>query len=157
MPIATLNGVRINYDVTGTGTLVLMIMGTGGPGRVWRTHQVPTLVKAGFRVATMDNRGIAPSDECATGMSFDNLVGDTAALIEHLGAGPAHVVGTSLGARVVQELALARPDLVGKAVMVATAGRPHPLSRTLNLGEQGPSTTKVFSCLRSTRRPSTRC
>ncbi|MGV9613600.1 alpha/beta fold hydrolase [Nocardia xishanensis] len=136
MPVATLNGIRLSYDVTGTGPLVLLIMGTGSPGRVWRTYQVPALIKAGFRVATMDNRGIAPSDECADGMSIDNLASDAAALIEHLGGAPAHVVGASLGARVVQELALSRPELIGKAVMLGAVGRPHPLSHTLNLGEQ---------------------
>ncbi len=136
MPIATLNGIRLNYDVTGEGPLVLLIMGTGSPGRVWRTYQVPALVKAGFRVATVDNRGIAPSDECAGGMSIDDLVADTVALIEHLGGAPTHVVGTSMGSRVVAELALARPDLVAKAVMLAATGRPHPMAHTLNLGEQ---------------------
>ncbi|MFQ6392779.1 alpha/beta fold hydrolase [Nocardia sp. KC 131] len=136
MPIATLNGIRINYDVTGTGPLVVLVMGTGSPGRVWRTYQVPALVKAGFRVATMDNRGIAPSDECAGGFSVEDLAADTAALIEHLGGGRVHVVGHSMGARVVQELALARPELVGKAIMLGAAGRPHPMARTLNSGEQ---------------------
>ncbi|MEC3953600.1 alpha/beta hydrolase [Nocardia sp. CDC153] len=135
MPLATLNGIRINYDVTGSGPLVVLVMGTGSPGRVWRTYQVPALVKAGFRVATFDNRGIAPSTESAHGMRIEDLVADTAALIEHLG-GPAHVVGTSLGARVTQELALARPELVRKAVMLATTGRPHPLAATLNRGER---------------------
>ncbi|WP_040794217.1 alpha/beta fold hydrolase [Nocardia higoensis] len=136
MPIATLNGIALSYDVSGTGPLVVLVMGAGSPGRVWRTYQVPALVEAGFRVATMDNRGIAPSAECAGGMRVEDLVADTAALIEHLGGGPAHVVGTSMGARVVQELALARPELVRRAVMLATVGRPHPLARTLNLGEQ---------------------
>ncbi|MBP1158878.1 alpha/beta fold hydrolase [Rhodococcus sp. PvR099] len=136
MPIATLNGIRLNYTVTGTGPLVLMVMGSGSPGRVWNSFQVPALVKAGFRVTTFDNRGIAPSDEGTDNMSIDDLVADTATLIEHLGASPAHVVGTSMGARVVQELALARPDLVAKAVMLATTGRPHPVESTLNLGRQ---------------------
>lgn len=136
MPVANLNGIRLSYDVTGTGPLVLLIMGTGSPGRVWRTYQVPALVNAGFRVATMDNRGIAPSDECADGMKIEDLAADAAALIEHLGGGPAHVVGTSMGARVVQELALLRPDLIAKAVMLGAVGRPHPFSQTLNAGEQ---------------------
>ncbi|WP_067904038.1 alpha/beta fold hydrolase [Nocardia vaccinii] len=135
MPIATLNGIRLNYEVTGTGPLVVMVMGSASPGRVWRTYQVPALVKAGFRVATFDNRGIAPSDEGAAGMSFDDLAADTAALIEHLGA-PAHVVGHSMGARVVQELTLARPELLGKAIMLGAVGRPHPLARMFNAGEQ---------------------
>ncbi|MGW0044734.1 alpha/beta fold hydrolase [Rhodococcus sp. NPDC003348] len=136
MPIATLNGIRLNYTVTGTGPLVVLVMGSGSPGRVWNTYQVPALVKAGFRVVTFDNRGIAPSDEGTDNMSIDDLAADTAALIEHLDGAPAHVVGVSMGARVVQELAIARPDLVAKAVMLAATGRPHPVETTLNLGRQ---------------------
>ena len=136
MPIVKLNGIRLSYQVTGSGELVVLVMGTGSPGRVWKLHQVPALVAAGYQVATMDNRGIPPSDECASGMTIDDLVGDTAALIEHLGDGPARVVGTSLGARVVQELALVRPDLVSQAVMMATHGRPDPVQSKLSAGER---------------------
>ncbi|MCX5046431.1 alpha/beta hydrolase [Aldersonia sp. NBC_00410] len=136
MPIATLNGIRLNYTVTGTGPLVLLVMGSGSPGRVWNSYQVPALVKAGFRVATFDNRGIAPSDEGSDNMSIDDLAADAAALIEHLGGAPAHVVGTSMGARIVAELALARADLVAKAVMLATTGRSNPVESALNLGRR---------------------
>ena len=58
MPTLTLNHVPVNYVVTGSGPRVLLIMGAGSPGRVWNTYQVPALVKAGFEVVTMDNRGI---------------------------------------------------------------------------------------------------
>nr|WP_172687728.1 alpha/beta fold hydrolase [Prescottella equi]ARX60584.1 Putative non-heme bromoperoxidase BpoC [Prescottella equi]ARX60689.1 hypothetical protein pVAPB1533_bpoC [Prescottella equi] len=136
MPLATLNGVRLNYTVTGTGPLVVLVMGSGSPGRVWNSYQVPALVKAGFRVVTFDNRGIAPSDEGNDTMSIDDLAADTAALIEHLDGAPAHVVGTSLGARIVQERALARPGVVAKAVLMATTGRPNPVEDTFNRARQ---------------------
>lgn len=135
MPIAELNGIRLSYQVRGDGPLVVLVMGTGSPGRVWEAHQVPPLVDAGFRVATVDNRGIAPSDECAAGFTLDDMVADIAALIEHLG-GPAHVVGTSMGARIIQELALARPELVSKAVMLATYGRQSVFQERLSQGER---------------------
>ncbi|MBW4719951.1 alpha/beta fold hydrolase [Saccharothrix obliqua] len=136
MPVVTLNGINLSHHVEGDGDLVVLIMGTGSPGRVWRPHQVPALRAAGFRVATLDNRGIPPTDECAGGMRIEDLVGDTAALIEHLGGGPARVVGTSMGARVAQELALARPDLVDRAVLMATAGRNDPVQNALSRGER---------------------
>ncbi|MFI6171359.1 alpha/beta fold hydrolase [Nocardia sp. NPDC051052] len=145
MPLATVNGISLNYqvkgdrargtDVKGSGPLVVMIMGTGSPGRVWELHQVPALVAAGYRVCTFDNRGIAPSFEAATGMTIDQLVADTAGLIELLDEGPALVVGTSMGARVAQELALARPELVRKAVFMAGHGRLDQFQKTLSLGE----------------------
>ncbi|GAY08792.1 alpha/beta fold hydrolase [Pseudonocardia sp. N23] len=130
-------GVRVSYTVHGPddGALMVLVMGTGSPGRVWNLHQVPAFTAAGHRVATLDNRGIPPSDECAGGMTLDDMAGDVAALVELLGA-PARVVGTSLGARIVAELALARPDLVGQAVLLAAHGRPDPLQRTLSEGER---------------------
>ncbi|WP_027503485.1 alpha/beta fold hydrolase [Rhodococcus sp. UNC363MFTsu5.1] len=135
MPLATINGIQLNYQVKGSGDLVVMIMGTGSPGRVWDLHQVPALLAAGYRVCTFDNRGIAPTDECADGITIEDMVADTAALIEHLG-GPAHVIGTSLGARVAQELALSRPELVRKAVFLAAHGRRVALQTALSEGER---------------------
>ncbi|MBL1077537.1 alpha/beta hydrolase [Nocardia sp. 2] len=145
MPLATVNGISLNYqvkgdrskgtDVKGAGPLVVMIMGTGSPGRVWELHQVPALVAAGYRVCTFDNRGIAPSFESPNGIHIDDLVRDTAGLIEFLGEGPALVVGQSMGSRVAQELALARPDLVRKAVFLAGHGRLDQFQKTLSLGE----------------------
>ncbi|WP_054816566.1 alpha/beta fold hydrolase [Nocardia arizonensis] len=140
MPLATVNGISLNYQVKGdrakgAAPLVVMIMGTGSPGRVWELHQVPALVAAGYRVCTFDNRGIAPSFEAASGMAIEDLVADTAGLIELLDEGPALLVGTSMGARVAQELALARPDLVRKAVFMAAHGRLDQFQKTLSLGE----------------------
>ena len=135
MPIATINGIPLNYQVKGSGDLVVLIMGTGSPGRVWDLHQVPALVKEGYRVATFDNRGIAPSGESLGGITIEDMVKDTAGLIELLG-GPAHIVGTSMGSRVAQELALARPDLVRKAVFLAAHARMDRFQITLTEGER---------------------
>ncbi|OJF78091.1 alpha/beta fold hydrolase [Nocardia seriolae] len=145
MPLATVNGISLNYqvkgdrsrgtDVKGSAPLVVMIMGTGSGGRVWELHQVPALVAAGFRVCTFDNRGIAPSFESPNGMTIEDLVRDTAALIEFLDEGPVHLVGQSMGSRVAQELALARPDLVRKAVFMAGHARLDQFQQTLSLGE----------------------
>ncbi|GAB93653.1 alpha/beta fold hydrolase [Gordonia rhizosphera] len=133
---ARVNGIEIAYEEFGTGPLVVLVMGTGSPGRVWQAHQQPALTRAGYRVVTFDNRGIAPSSECPGGFTQADMVADTAALIEHLGGGPALIAGTSLGARITQELALARPDLVKAAVMIATYGRNTPLQQAISAGER---------------------
>jgi pimeloyl-ACP methyl ester carboxylesterase len=135
MPIATVNGIPLNYQVKGSGPLVVMIMGTGSPGRVWDLHQTPALVKAGYRVCTFDNRGIAPSYESANGISMNDLVADTAGLIKQLG-GPALVAGTSMGSRVAAELALAHPELVSKAVLMGGHGRFDQFQKVLSAGER---------------------
>jgi pimeloyl-ACP methyl ester carboxylesterase len=126
--------VSLDYQLVGQGRPLVMLMGTGSPGRVWRLHQTPALTAAGFACVLVDNRGIGTSADSTAGMTIDDMAGDTAALIEHLGIGPAAVVGTSLGARVAQELALARPDLVSRLVLMATHGRRHPLAAAITAG-----------------------
>jgi pimeloyl-ACP methyl ester carboxylesterase len=135
MPVIEVNGIPLNHTVTGSGPPVVLVMGAGATGRVWHLHQQPALVDAGFRVVTFDNRGIAGSGGGGE-FTIDDLVADTAGLIEHLDLGPCRVVGTSLGAQVVQELALARPDLVTHAVMMATRGRDDAMRAAMRRAEQ---------------------
>ena len=136
MPIAAVNGINLNYEDVGTGEPVVMVMGTAGSGHVWHLHQVPALKAAGYRVITLDNRGIPPTDVCAEGFSVHDLVGDVAGLVEHLGLADARFVGTSMGAHVVQELALARPELVRQAVLLASRGRSDAMRSALARAEK---------------------
>lgn len=136
MTVSQLNGIRLSWtDHGGDGPPVVLVMGTGSPGRVWQTHQVPALRDAGHRVVTLDNRGIPPSDECEQGFTIDDMAADVTALVEHLGDGPAALVGTSLGARVVVEAALARPDLVSRVVAMGAHARLGPAQRAMTAGE----------------------
>jgi pimeloyl-ACP methyl ester carboxylesterase len=123
MPIRKINGVTISFDEYGAGEPVVLVTGTGGRGRDWRAHQVPALVAAGYRVITMDNRGVPPSDVGPPGFTVDDMVGDTAGLIEALGLAPCRVVGFSMGGIVIQELLLAHPGIIRQAVLMATRGR----------------------------------
>jgi pimeloyl-ACP methyl ester carboxylesterase len=110
------------YDDRGTGEPVVFIAGRGGAGRTWHLHQVPAFVSAGYRAVTFDNRGVGDTEN-ADAFTTETMVADTAALIETLDAGPARVVGASMGAFIAQELMLSRPDLVSAAVLMATRGR----------------------------------
>jgi pimeloyl-ACP methyl ester carboxylesterase len=110
------------YDDRGSGDAVLFIAGRGGAGRTWHLHQVPEFQRAGYRCITFDNRGIGATEK-ASGFDTETMVADTAALIEKLDAGPVRLVGVSMGSFIAQELMLARPELVSKAVLMATRGR----------------------------------
>ncbi|MER5494292.1 alpha/beta hydrolase [Streptomyces sp. NPDC002490] len=131
MPRARINGIDLAYEVHGTGEPVVLVSGTGSPGRVWRTHQVPALKAAGHRVITFDNRGLAPDEPGQRRFTLDDMVADLAGLIEHLGAGPCRVVGHSLGGILVQELLVARPELVRQAVLIASGGRTDEVVRAM--------------------------
>ncbi|MBZ9641674.1 alpha/beta fold hydrolase [Streptomyces sp. PSKA30] len=138
MPIARVNGIDLSYDdyaPDGPGEPVVMVAGTGAPGRIWRTHQVPALKGAEFRVITLDNRGIPPTGPSPGGFSVDDMAADVAGLIEYLGAGPCRVVGHSLGGLIAQELVLARPELVTRAVLMAGCGRADALITAMSAAD----------------------
>jgi pimeloyl-ACP methyl ester carboxylesterase len=131
VPFVTTNGIRLAYERTGQGKLVLLIMGSGAAGRVWSTYQTPALHQAGYQAVTFDNRGIPPSDVPPGMSSLADVVADTVGLIEALDAGPCRVVGASMGAAIAQELAAARPDLVECAVLIAPRARADAARRAL--------------------------
>ena len=61
MPEVELDDVTIAYDVFGDGEPIVLVCGCGQPALAWHIGVAPELVRAGYRVVTFDNRGIAPS------------------------------------------------------------------------------------------------
>jgi pimeloyl-ACP methyl ester carboxylesterase len=117
------NGIMIDCEQRGFGEPVLMVMGSGASGRAWHAHQVPALVADGYKVITFDNRGIGGTSGGDRDFSLRDMVDDVIGLVERLDLGTCRMVGTSLGSQVLQEVALARPDLVSRMVLIATRGR----------------------------------
>ncbi len=114
--------INLAYEDKGSGDPVLFIAGTGGAGRTWHIHQVPAFLAAGYRCITFDNRGIGGTEN-AGGFTTEQMVEDTADLIEQVVGGPTRLVAMSMGAYIAQELMLTRPDLVSQAVLMGTRGR----------------------------------
>jgi len=121
-----LNGVGIEYDVTGTGPPVILLHGFPDSGRVWR-HQVPALAEAGFQVIVPDLRGYGrsdkPGDVPSYGMQF--LLADVIGVLDQVGAERAHVVGHDWGAAVAWALATFYP---GRVDHLAALSVGHPAS-----------------------------
>lgn len=113
------NDSSIDYDVFGEGPPLLLIGGMGFGRWSW-FKQSPALSRY-FRVVTFDIRNIGHLDAEEGAYSVPNLAAHAAALLEYLGIERAHVLGTSLGGFVAQELALRRPDLVGHLVLISTS------------------------------------
>jgi pimeloyl-ACP methyl ester carboxylesterase len=135
MPRAAVNGIKLSYDMYGSGEPVVLVTGSGATGKMWAPHQVPALTAAGFQVITIDNRGMPPSDVCPQGFAIDDMVADTVGLIELLQLNPCRIVGFSLGAMMVQELLIAHPDLITQAVLAATRGRTDALRAAMSAAE----------------------
>jgi pimeloyl-ACP methyl ester carboxylesterase len=130
MPFVATNGIRLSYQRSGSGKPVVLIMGSSAGGRVWTMHQTPELNRSGYETVTFDNRGITPSDVPPGDYCLADMVADTRGLIESLRLGPCHIVGTSMGAMIAQELAIVSPELVRSMVLMATRARSDVIRRS---------------------------
>src|SRR6516162_10761903 len=98
MSQVNVDGVGIEYQVTGHGRPVVLLHGWPDSGRLWR-HQVPALAGAGFQVIVPDLRGYGRSGkpEAVEAYSMTRLAGDVTAVLADLGIGRAHIIGHDWG------------------------------------------------------------
>ena len=124
------NGVGIEYEVTGQGRPVVLLHGFPDSGRLWR-HQVPALAGAGFRVIVPDLRGYGRSDkpQAVEAYSMVFLAADVLAVLADLEITRAHVVGHDWGAALAWGLAAFAPERVDH-LAVLSVGHPATFRRT---------------------------
>lgn len=109
-----LDGDRLEYTEFGGGDQwVVLLHGQLMPRRM-HDPLARSLAGAGFHVVTLDLLGHGRSDrpEDPTGYSMTSFAEQVVALLDHLGVERAVVGGTSLGANVSLEVAVAAPERV---------------------------------------------
>ena len=108
---------KIAYEVAGEGQLVVCVPSLGDVRSEYR-FLTPLLVKAGYRVATMDVRGHGETSTQWDDFSVVGVGEDILALIRELDAGPAIIVGTSMGGGAAIWAAVEAPELVRGLIMI---------------------------------------
>ena len=103
------DGARIYYETHGSGSAVLFVHGSGGHHAAW-WQQVPYFSDR-YTVITMDLRGFGNSDSEFD--EFDSRVfpDDILAVLHAANAGPAVLLGQSIGAAAALKAALREPSL----------------------------------------------
>lgn len=122
-------GVTLNYEISGSGEPLLLIMGTSGAIPLW--GELLSRLAQTHQVIAFDNRGLGGSDRGTGPISVASMAEDASALLEALEIPRAHVLGWSLGSAIAQELALAHPDQVASTVMYGTWGRCDGFQRSV--------------------------
>jgi pimeloyl-ACP methyl ester carboxylesterase len=112
---STINGARIHYERSGTGSSVLFIHAGIADSRMWGPQV--TAFATQFDMIRPDLRGFGASELPPVPYS---MRADLVGLMNHLGVKRAHVVGCSMGGTVAIDLALKHPDLVERLVLVAS-------------------------------------
>lgn len=82
-----------------------------------------TLARSGHRVLRPQPRGIAGSSGPMTGVGFDDMADDVAAVIDALADGPAIVLGHAFGNFVARATAVHHPDKVAGVILAAASGK----------------------------------
>lgn len=118
---------HIAYDDTsGDGPLVVCLPGLGDRRQVYR-RLTPLLAAAGYRVVTVDLRGHGESSTHWPDHSPTAVGRDLLALLRHLDATPAVVVGLSFSPAAAIWAAAEAPDLTAGLVLIsAWADDPRP-------------------------------
>lgn len=110
------DGLRLTYYVDdftdpwkAAPTLLLLHAAMGSARRYF--GWVPTLSRR-YRTVRLDLRGHGASEIPPDGPTLERLVADVAEFLDHLGCGPAHLVGNSAGGYLGQRLAMTQPARV---------------------------------------------
>lgn len=116
-------GVRIHYEVRGSGTPVVLLHGfTGAAQRHFgQTGVIDALVAAGYRAVAMDCRGHGesgkPRDPGAYGLE---MAEDVVRLLDHLQIQRAHVVGYSMGGAIATQLLVRHPNRLSSVALLGS-------------------------------------
>ncbi len=119
MQTADVNGIKIAFDVRGSGPPLVLIIGYRLSSSAWPTGFIDGLTKR-FTLILFDNRGTGLSDKPTFGYELSNMAKDVCGLMDHLGIGRASILGYSMGGAVAQELVCRFPERVKALVLCAT-------------------------------------
>jgi len=106
-------------DRGGQGEALLLLHGGLSNSDQLLTSIGPCLVDQ-YRVVAFDRRGHGYTADTDADFHYSDMAAETIGVLEQVVGGPAHLVGWSDGGIVALLVALARPDLVRKVVVIGT-------------------------------------
>ena len=117
MTYVEVGGLRTWHEVQGEGPPVVLLHGGFAGASSWWA-QTPVLVRAGYKVHVPERRGHAHTPDVPGPLTYGVMADDTVAYLDGVVGGPARLVGWSDGAVVALLVALRRPDLVDRQVLI---------------------------------------
>ena len=123
MPKKLVNNINLSYHTIGSGVPIVFIAGLGMDHMGW-LYQIPDFQQH-YQLILPDNRGMGQStgsdDQYTTALMADDIAG----LLTQLRIDNAHIIGSSMGGMIAQELALRHPEMVNKLLLCSTFAK-HP-------------------------------
>jgi 3-oxoadipate enol-lactonase len=103
--------IELDYERSGAGPPLLLIMGMSGTSLHWGEPFL-SLLRSDFDVIAYDHRGVGASTPLDGPVTIRQMADDAAGLLGALEVDSAHVLGISMGGMVAQELALGHAERV---------------------------------------------
>jgi pimeloyl-ACP methyl ester carboxylesterase len=132
MPLTKVGNTRINYYTVGSGKPLVFISGLGADNNCW-LYQIPDF-KEYFKIIVFDNRGIGKSKGSFGQYSIKMMADDAIGLLKNLDIERAHIIGSSMGGMIAQELAINYPNYVDKLVLCSTFAKPQNMMEIIKKG-----------------------
>jgi pimeloyl-ACP methyl ester carboxylesterase len=110
------NGIEVNVAVRGAGPELLLLHGFPHTWQLWSSVMGP--LSDHYRVIAPDLRGLGDTTRAADGYDAENLATDAEQLLAALNVASAAVVGIDAGTPPAFLLAIRRPDLVRRLVLM---------------------------------------
>jgi pimeloyl-ACP methyl ester carboxylesterase len=117
---ARVDGAELEYEASGTGEPVVFIHGAFIADTFRLLLAEPSLAD-GYQLVLYHRRGYAGSSRTSGPIGIAEQAADCRALLRHLGAERAHVVGHSYGGAVALQLTLDIPDVVHSLALLEPA------------------------------------
>jgi len=116
----TKDGLKLRYEIRGSGDPLALIMGFSGSSRGWGEPFLSGIEKR-YRTILIDNRGTGESDKPDAAWTMTDMANDIAAVLDHAKMPRAHIYGISMGGMIAQEFALKHASRVRGLVLGCTA------------------------------------
>lgn len=124
MPVVKVGNINMYYEIHGEGEPLVLIHGAG-----LETSTVGPLIQmftSKYKVVSIDNRGVGRTDKPDEPYTIEMMAEDTVGLLNAIGIKKAHFIGSSMGGRIAQVVAVKYPEMVKGLILTSTAARVLP-------------------------------
>ena len=131
MPFVRVGEIEVYFEQAGSGPRLLFISGTGGDLRR-RPSVFERPIGPQFEILSYDQRGLGQTSKPDRDYSMAEYAEDAVGLLDAVGWDRCHVMGTSFGGMVAQEIAIRHPKRIDRLVLACSSsggagGASYPL------------------------------
>lgn len=121
------SGIKICYEVLEgencNDVNILLVNGLSQTLLEWQPYFYQPLIEAGYRIIRYDNRDVGQSDRIKNEKyDLTHMASDGIAVLDHLGFKKAHIIGSSMGGMICQQLAISYPDRILSFTSIMSTG-----------------------------------